>query len=357
MHSRIVLAFAFAALAGPVSPQEFQFVRQWPDPAPGSFGVTGTNLPDGRLILWNGSDVFIQNEPGGGYFWTVASGFLGDPGFIAMAPDGYTALLGAGFSPKVYLLDTRAPGDFLPGSEIPAPNHFSGAFLSQDLVVLDRGLDDFSASELVVLDLSAAKQSVAWRTVLTLSAPPPEKTTVLDKPPGSFSSRVHVDTATSTLYVMDANVRELRSFNVADAIAAFNSATLLDWAVDGTLIGAAGSYFSGGVAGVTPEGYLVIGGSEGFLQPGGIQIVDPSDGSILDTLDPAGTQGFYGVIYNSALDEIVALTGEGSAFATEEAIASLPVGRVTTWLSAAVILLLAAHRLRRQDKRHGLMRS
>jgi hypothetical protein len=265
-----------------------------------------------------------------------------------MAPDGYTALLGAGFSPKVYLLDTRAPVDYVSDSEIVTPNHFSGAFLNQDLVVLDRGLDDFSASELVVVDLSARKSAGAWKSVLTFSAPLPEKSTVLEKPAWSFSSRVHVDAATSILYVMDANARELRAFDVADVIVAFNNATLLDWATDGTLIGTIGSYFSGGVGGVTPEGNLVIGGSEGFLQPGGIQIVDPSDGSIVEVLDPAGTQGFYSVIYNSVLNEIVAVA-EGETFATEEAIGKLPVGSVATWLGAAAVLLLAFVCLRRAD--------
>jgi hypothetical protein len=353
MLSRIALASLFTfVMAGTSLAQDFRPVSQWPDIAPGSYGISGANLPDGRLIVWNGLDVFIQDEPGGGYLNEVATGYQGDPGFLAIAPDGYTALLGPGYSPKVYLLDTRAPVDFLAGSEIAAPTHFSGAFLNQDLVVFDRGLDDFSASELVVLDLSAKKQSAAPRSVLTFSALPPEKSTVLDKPLNSFSSRVHVDLASSTLYVMDANVRELRSFALADVIAAFNNATVLDWSADGTLIGAAGSHFSGGVAGVTPEGNLIVAGSEGYLQPGGIQIVDPTDGSVLEVLDPAGSQEFYSAIYNSALNEIIAVTPD-RAFATEDAIASLPTGRGTTWFAGAVILLSGAIVIRRTGNRTG----
>ncbi len=326
MFSRIVFASIFSfVMAGPGFAQDLRLVSQWPDIAPGSFGVTGSSLPDGRLILWNGSDVFIQNAPGGATLEIVATGYQGDPSFVAIAPDGYTALLGPGFSPMVYLFDTRTPTDFVAGSEIAAPNHFSGAFLNQDLVVMDRGLDDFSASELVVLDLSGTKGDSAWRSVLTFSPPPLEKMTVLDKPQGSFSSGVFVDAATSTLYVMDAGARELRAFDVADVIAAFDGASLLDWATDGILIGAVGSYFSGGVSGVTSEGYLVIGGSEGFLAPGGVQIVDPSDGMVLETLDPAGTQGFYSAIYISALDEIVAVV-DGMAYASEAAIATPSTG-------------------------------
>jgi hypothetical protein len=334
---------SFATLSA--SAQTFEHIGHLPNPAEGSFFVVGANLPDGRFILWNGDTVYLQTQVNGGLFGTAGSGYAGDPGFIAMSPDGQTALLGAGFSTRLYLYDTLNPAPYTPEVEIAGPTHFSGTFLTEDLVVLDRSTDDFSATELVILDLSSSKSAPTTVSVLTKAPLPEDKQVVLDKPPFSFSSSVKTDPTGTILYVMDANTRELRSFAIADIINAYNTMTPLDWTTDGTLIGAAGDYFDGGVAGFNLSGDLIIGGSAGFLQPGGIQIVDAGTGAVLDTLDPAGTQPYYTVFVNSATGDILTRTGTGQYFATFGAIAPVPaLSLVALALLIALVVLAAGKR-------------
>ena len=350
--------FSFGAIALSVASfvsshgEEFLPVSQWPLPAPGAFGVVGTNLDDGRLVLWNGGSVYFQDAPGGGRFNAVATGYAGDPGFIALSPDGDTLLLGAGFSPRMYLVDVNAPEDYTLSSEIAAPAQYSGVYLNDSLIAIDRSTDDFSSTEIIVLDISGSKNSPPRGVVLRTPPGTAAKATVLEKPEFSFSSNVAVNDDRTDLYVMDANARELRRFNVAGVIAAFEGATELDWIADGALIGSVGDYFTGGVSGITPEGYLVIGGSAGFALPGGIQIVDPVTGDILEVLDPAGTQPFYSVIYNSALDQIIATSNNfidpTETFAPEGAIAPLPaMGAIGLIVLAAIIAVMARRRFAR----------
>ena len=325
--------------------QVFEVEPQFPQPAPGAFTVVGANLPDGRFIVWNGDSVYIQEGVGGGLFGLVATGYAGDPGFVAIAPDGQTALLGAGFSPRLYLLDTNNPADYINGSEISAPTHFTGTFLTQDLVLLDRSNDAFDGTELVIIDISSSKSAPNARMVMAGPRSNGAKDLVVDKPPFSFSSRVALDPTGTVVYAMDSNTRELRSFLAADLINAFNTMTTLDWTTDGTLIGSAGMYFSGGVSGFRPSGDLVIGGSEGFLQPGGIHFVDPMTGMITATFDPAGTQDFYDVIYNQATHEMIARAGSGQAFATVDALAAVPAASVLA-LGALCALIAVASAMR-----------
>src|SRR5690606_27151163 len=150
-----------------------------------------------------------------------------------------------------------------PALEIAAPTHYSGAFLNNTLVALDRSTDDFTGTEIVVLDVSGAKAGTEPRRVI--AGPPAPKDVVIDKPPFSFSSAVAVDDVLETMYVMDGSTRELRAFAVSDVLNAYNTAGTLDWATDGILIGTPNTYFNGGVSGILSDGNLVIGGAEGFL--------------------------------------------------------------------------------------------
>ena len=321
----------------------FSLLGQFPQPAPSSFVVVGSNLPDGRFVLWNGDEVFVQDFANSAALQVVASGYEGDPGFLLVAPDGHTAYLGAGFRTELYTLDLNAPVDFVSGTELTVPEHYAGEFLSPDLLVLDRFKNDFSAAELVVVDVSAKKSAPIVRSVLTLPGPP-TKQQVLEKPAGSFSALLTADPTGTLLYVMDANTRELRTFAIADLINAFNTSTSLDWTADGTAFGAPGDYFSGGVSGFRPNGDLVIGGSEGFAQPGGIQIVDATLETVIETLDPQGDQSFYSVIYNPVTDAIIATTGLSVTYATEGAFSAVPVPTpaAAPWVLGCAALALCA---------------
>ena len=348
-----LLACAVFLAAPAASSQTFMPAHNLPQPAPGAFTIVGTNLPDGRFVLWNGDGVYVQSEVGGGIFGLAAKGYAGDPGFIALAPDGHTLLLGAGFGDgseaNAYLVDVFAPVDFAPGSELTLPNHAAGLFLTQDLVLLDRGKSDFSGSELVVVDLSAAKSGMTIARTVLRTPPAGEKDLVVDKPAFSFSSNVILDPTGTEIYAMDANTLELRTFDVADIINAFNTSTPLDWSTDGTLFGSAGVYFSGGVEGFTSSNELVIDGSSGFLQPGGIQFVDRNTGTINQTLTPAGVNEFYSVIFNSVTEEMILRLGSSNTtFATTGVTANLPAAGAFGIALLSCAIAVAARRAMRQ---------
>ncbi len=303
-----VLSVGFVGLASAIP---FYPYQNYPGPAPSAFGVTGAALPNGRLVLWNGDEIYVQQAVNADRFARVSSGYIGDPGFVAVAPDGHTLVLGAGFGGNLYRFDVNAPDNYSSTHLIASvPGHFSGVFLTSTLLLLDVGRLDFTGSELHILDLSGAK-SLPQPVVRKSGKYFLPKSMVIDKPPFAYSSSVAVDITNNLVYAMDANTRELRFFSRTALINAFTSNTTLDWAADGTLVGTVGQFYSGGVAGITPAGHLIIGGSAGFMQPGGIQIVDPnlsnpSAATVVSTEDPLGTQPYYSVIYNPYTDVITA---------------------------------------------------
>lgn len=316
---------------------DFRIVPQFPQPADGAFGVVGTATGNGRFILWDGDTVYLQDESGSDKLTPIASGYAGDPGFVALAPNGHTLLMGAGFTPTIYLLDINDPADYEVGDGIDAPSHFSGGFLNANLIILDRSTDDFSATELVVLDLdelnppdSLTRAAPTYQTIMKFPALTPEtRATIIDKPEFSFSGKIHVNQNRSLVYAMDSNTKELRAFQVSDLIDAFENSTMLDWTADGALIGETGDFFTGGVIGENTDGELLIDGSEAFGSPGGIMYIDPEDpATIIATLDPAGNQPFYYGIYNRSEDELIAIDstfGEPlRAYARETGIAPVP---------------------------------
>lgn len=356
---RLLLAFVAATAALTAGATTFQTYQNFPQPAFGSFVVSGTGLPDGRLLLWNGDRLYRQRFAGGDRFDVVASGYQGDTAFVALAPDGQSALLGQGFAGDLYLIDPAAPANYSPASVVAnVPGHYAGVYLNDHLVLLDVGRLDFSGSELQIIDLDNAKggakalpqTAIAKGGEYFLSG---QKDVVVDKPPFGYSAALAIDAAQGVVYAMDANTRELRFFAVADLVNAFNTATPLDWATDGTLVGNVGDYFSGGVSGVRPNGDLVIGGSLGFLQPGGIQVVNPSLGDpqnafVVETLDPAGTSEFYYALYNQTTDVIAGLTFDGTAYTPVGSIAAVPVAGLAGLGALAVALAaLGTRRMRK----------
>jgi hypothetical protein len=323
------------AIAQLPTDDEFRPVPQFPQPADGAFAVVGTVTNSGILILWDGDAVYSQEIAGGADLTMIAQGYLGDPGFCAISPNQNMLLLGTGFgtdgtNQKLYLINLNNPVDFEEGDGIAAPDHFSGAFLNNSLVILDRGKDDSSGTELIVVDTTPAPTRSGFVTVLTQ----PEnfdrtRQQVIDKPEDSYSSKVFVDRNRNHVYSMDSNTRTLHRFDLPDVINAFDKMTPLDWDLDGTPIGSPGDLFSGGVSGISSMNDLIVGGSSGFGSPGGVQIAaNIPDFEILTTLDPAGTQPFYNVIYNANLDEIIAIDATFGqplvAYARDTGIAPIP---------------------------------
>ncbi len=311
------------ALAATVTP-----LSAFPTPAPGSYVVAGAALGDGRYLAWNGDTVQIETATGSGIFQPVAEGYAGDPGFAAVASDGHTVILGGGFNGNLYRFDASQPQDFTPASIAANRLHFTGTFLTETLVLVDAGKLDFTGSELAIVDLTNAKRDVSvvvrkaaryWRT----------KEVVVDKPPFSYSSAVTVDSARGVVYAMDGNTRELRAFAVDALVQAHESGATLDWETDGALIGQPGLYYTGGVSGITAGGLLVVGGSEGYLLPGGIQFVEPGSGNVAALLDPTGSRSFYTVVFNPAEQTLIAMVEGaylGEAYLVDLACADNPDG-------------------------------
>ncbi|MBI1318554.1 MAG: hypothetical protein GC168_06360 [Candidatus Hydrogenedens sp.] len=292
------LALALACTAASAAPVYSNF------PVTAKYGVVGGGLPDGRLIIYNGDAVFLQTAPNVDSFTSVATGYEGDPSFLAVSPDGTEALMGAGgfgdlYTGDIYRFNVTAPANFAPSAVALNRNHYSAVYLSPTLLLIDAGV--FPNSELAIVDVTAKSGGQAPVTVVNK---PVAKANVVDPKPG-FSAHVAYDGATDTVYAMDSNARELRAFSGAALIDAYNNTLLLDWTTDSALVGQAGDYYSGGVAGITTDGNLIIDGSEGFGLPGGVQLVNPNTGAILNTTDPAGDEGFTTVIVNVANEEVV----------------------------------------------------
>ena len=306
--SFLLLVVAALSAAG----TEFEPVADFPQAAPGAFGVKAEALPDGRFIVWDGDSVFLETMAGGNVFKRVASGYSGDPGFIAVSPDGHTALLGAGYSGKLYILDTRAPVNYSPGSEVASVTHYSGVYLTQNLVLLDRLTDDFATSELVVLDLSLPLP-VPVRVML--------KPAYADLAGSEFgaSACLAVNTSRTTVYTMSLVfddsfmlvTNELKKIPASALISAYQPKSLLDWSTDAIAIGASGSFNSGGPAGVLANGDLVIGGF------GGVQRVNPSTAEIVETYDPAGSFEYYGVAANPYTGVVLPIVADPSDYSMD----------------------------------------
>ncbi len=301
---KICILNLFLTLAGTAFslPDEALFLplEGFPQPAPGSFSVVGSSTTAGQFLIWDGDQIFLQDEAGGDLFLSIAAGYQGDPAFLTLNPAGDTALLGQGFGDgtvaNLYLLDLIDPADFVPGDEIQVPSHFSGVYLSDNLIALDRGDFGFPA-EIIVLDLSTISRNSAFSTtVLEIPEPPSERVTIVTKPPDSFSASLAIDNG--LLYVADSGNGQYKTFLVADIITAFNTSTTVAW-TSGTDVGSPLQYPLGGVAGFSATGNLVIAGF------GSIVEVVPFSGTVADSIDPAGTSPFYGIIYNNLTTEFI----------------------------------------------------
>ncbi len=330
----------------------FERITGFPEAAPGAYGIKAEALPDGRWVAWNGDAVFAQKMAGGDSFVQIASGYAGDPGFIAVAPDGHTLLLGAGQSGKLYVFDTAAPHDYMPGSEAATVPHYYGVYLSQNLVLLDKATGDYTTSELVVVDLSA---------------PSPVAKTVMLKPAQAdlvgteygVSACLAIDAARANVYAMnlvydgwDLMHSQLKRISAPALIAAFNSKAALDWNTDAVAIGGDGAFFSGGPAGISLDSDLLIGGF------GGVQRVDPASGTVVETYSPAGPFEYYGVAFNSYTNTVLPMVANPDTWAVDVIygpvgdFAPLPVFGLTGAAALMGTLLVAA---RRRLKRSGRM--
>lgn len=340
----------------PAQAWQFEPLNTFPTQADGAYGVSGTNLSDGRFVFWNGNAVYFQQRLNANAFVQVASGYTGDPGFIALSPDGSFLVLGEGYGGNLYKIDIDQPENYTESSILLNISHYDGIFLTQNLLLLDIGRPDWSGTDLVVVDISGTKSfdNEPIAVVTKSSAASTDKDVIVEKPLFSYSASLALDPIADIVYAFDGNAQELRYFSRQALVDAYEDSTTLDWETDGVLIGAPGDFFTAGVGSVMVDGNLLIGGAMGFFQPGGIQVVDPmlnnpSQAYVITVLDPAGTQGFYGVIYNPVTDTIIAID-DGVAYITRGALQPLPVAGVFGMIIALGCLIwLGRNRIRQQE--------
>lgn len=300
MHLRVAIAVACAAGPPaaaaflPYSPS-FRTVSA-PAPAPGSFGVAGAALSDGRLVAMTGSSFFVETAVGSGAFALAATLDPAvtpgtDPGFLALSPDGTRLALGAGFGRPVVTFDTALLSATGPSTittanaGVFAVDHFAGAWMDNSTLALS------GASGVTAID--------------TLTG----STTVLVGNVGGASAGVTID-QNGRLYTGNgfdlapggSVTGEIRAFDPADYtggpadfetggtfIAEILSASPLHLDVMGHLV-AAGGDFSGG-----DNGY--------------VGVFNLTTGEIA-RLDPSGTgSAFYSAFVNHATGELVVQNG------------------------------------------------
>jgi hypothetical protein len=330
---------------------EFEVLASFPKAASGAYGVKAEGLPDGRFIVWNGDAVFVQTIVGGNAFKQIASGYAGDPGFIAVSLDGHTVLLGAGYSGKLCQLDVRAPVDYSPGSEAATVTHYYGVYLTQDLVLLDRATDDLTMIELAVVDLSSPSPA----PVRVMLKPDPDDLTGDEY---GASACLAINSSRTTVYMMglvyDGSTlvsNQLKKIPASVLIDAYQAKTVLDWNADATPIGSPGAFNSGGPAGVSSNEELFIGGF------GGVQRVNPFAATVVDTYDPAGPDEYYGVASNPYRDIVLPIVADQAdysmdvVYAPEGAFAAVPaLDGVGLAIVVVMVMLSGAWRLTRHRR-------
>ncbi len=265
-----------------------------------AFGVTAASLNDGRYMLWDGDAILVETGLESGAFETVADGFAGDPGFIAVSPDGAQAVLGAGASGDFYLVATADPGpaEVLINTE----NNFTGAFISNDQVLFDRALpgdNEELQPELAILDISGE---------------PMARTVVAGK--GVWSGGLALSPCGEFALATDGFSGETRVFAVETLEDAFANETVLDWESDGALLG----HFSTRGPSLTSRAGSVL--FDGF---GTLELVNPDTAEAWGVLDDPTGAGDAGLNahYNRQTHRILVIASVWNE--TQE---------ITGWLSA-----------------------
>ncbi len=262
--------------------------------APGSFGVAGAALADGRLLAMTGSSFYVETGVGTGLFdlaatldASIADGT--DPGFLSVSADGSRVALGAGFGRPVIAFDTA----ILDGSStITASNadvfsidHFAGAWMDANTLAV------------------SGQAGVTAINTLTGDA------TLLVTNVGGASAGVAFDDA-GTLYT--ANGFDLAAGgSETGTIRAFTPA---DWAAGAADFETGGAFvaeiLSGSPLHFDGAGNLVVaGGDFSGADSGYVGVYNPATGELAQ-YDPLGTgTEFYSAFVNRATGELVVQNG------------------------------------------------
>jgi hypothetical protein len=259
------------------------FSEQTNFPPAAGFGVVADTLGDGRFIVYDGLNIWIQDSVDANAYTNVATGYTGDPAIIAVSSDGHTCLVGAGFTGELWLFDAEAPAD-AGAPLLTSGSDFWAEWINASQVVIDRavfvgpGMFDFEA-ELILLDITGP----AVRTVVSAK--------------GGASAMCVLDLFSQNLYATDGLTGETKAVSVSAIVNAFNTSTPVSWASLPTF----GTFSTGGPGGLTPKGTLLFGGF------GAVDFVDRGTAASVGTADPAGT-GTYNFLlaYNGVTGRVLA---------------------------------------------------
>jgi DNA-binding beta-propeller fold protein YncE len=255
-----------------------------PPPESGSFSTAFDLIPDGRLVIFTGTEVRIQRQQGSSNFDLIGNlppEFRGgsDPAFVATGLGGNFFILGTGaggskfpnqpFNGSIFLLP-KTGGQAKSVAVIPF--HAAADFRHPLELFINRGEASFSRSAVERLDLITKKVQ-----------------TVIDNIPGA-SSGVGVDRQ-GNIYTgigfdpNGARTGEIRRFSRTDINQAIKTQVALNFDSDGVFVA---KVLSAGSLVFDQQGDLWVGG--GDLAPGGqqgfIAEIDPQTGTVLRRIDP-----------------------------------------------------------------------
>jgi hypothetical protein len=268
-----------------------------PPPESGSFSTAFDFIPDGRLVVFTGTEVRIQTQQNSSNFDLVGNlppEFRGgsDPAFVVTGLGGSFFLLGTGaggsqfpnqpFNGSIFVLP-RTGGQAKSVAVIPF--HAAADFRRPLEVFINRGEASFSRSAVERLDLNTKKVQ-----------------TVIDNIPGA-SSGVGVDRQ-GNIYTgigfdpNGARTGEIRRFSRTDINRAIKTQIPLNFDSDGVFVVKA---LSAGNLVFDQQGDLWVGGGDlaGGGQQGFIAEIDPQTGTVLRRIDPtdgnpdAGPTNFF----------------------------------------------------------------
>jgi hypothetical protein len=245
--------------------------------------VVAGGLADGRFILYDGNgDIWIESGRGAGNYAKVASGYFGDPGFIAVAPDGHRCLVSSGYTGMLWLFDANAPVNA--GSPlVTLSGGYWAAWLDNQKLLIDcatwvgPGQFDYQAN-VVVLDTTTHHVG----TVIT----------------GGRTASAALSIGNGFAYVTDGITGATNRFAVADLLNAYATATPINWPASPNF----GTFNAGGASAVTNSGALIFQGNS-------VQYVD-ANGNVLgtDTPNTAVPYPFYTAAYNPATGNVLVVS-------------------------------------------------
>jgi hypothetical protein len=237
-----LLALAMSGESFAVGIYDYQLSRSFSLPGPNAGVSLFDALPDGRLLLLNGSTVSVETAPKSGSFNTlgVIPGLtpISSPSFLAISPNGTRAAAGSNGGGSVVVFDTNNPAI---STSYPADD-FGGEWLDNSHLAISNG---FGSAKVDILNTSAATVTPVVTNIVGASA------------------GVSIDAA-GNLYVgngFGSNSGLIKSFSAAAWQSALATNTPLNFATQGTPVADLLSAYPIGFDG---SGNMFVGGGDFF---------------------------------------------------------------------------------------------